>query len=100
MSEDDIKTILTEVSTNQKWLMENGREAKTLLENHVADEEIWKKEFTVRHAEHGQRLGHIEAEMYFRKRVGGLIKVIGGVVILALTFKFGDIGGYWNKWWS
>ena len=98
--DDDIKTVLTKVATNQEWLMASSQEQKQLLVDHVADEEVWKKDFANRHAEHGQRLGSIEAEMYFRKRVSGLLKIVGGVVVLALTFKFGDISGYITKWWN
>jgi hypothetical protein len=76
--------LLTEVATNQKHLMKE-------LVAHVAEEREWKKEMVSRQAEHGERLGSLERDAYINRKVWRIMKITGGVIVLLLTLKFGDI---------
>ena len=98
MTDESLSELLTEVAVNQKWLMDAQEKIQDTMERHTKEEKAWQETQDRRYAEHGQRLGNLEAELYFRKKLGGVFKMVGGAVILALTFKFGDIGGYLDRW--
>ena len=88
--DDDSKTLLTEVHTNQKWLMK-------FIKEHDKAEREWRDKADVRFAEHGRRIGSLEADMYVKDSIIKFIKWMGAGAILLLTLKFGDIPGWWNQ---
>lgn len=79
MTDTEIKSVLTEIHTNQKWLIHEMRDLKKIT------------------TKYGERLDSLESEVYTRKAIIKLLRWLGAGAILVLTFKFGDISDWWSR---